>query len=172
MHRISQRPSRWLGGTCAVALGCLASACGGELSRPTGQQIPPRAFQFVEVLPTTPGTPGGWQIACVHALVGQGLPDKPHLSSRECEIQAQVPLHNHTGPVTRRKAQFASAKAANKAAYTILGRSLGVNPNTCKHIRDEMRILLGIGIKGARVTRCIPLKGRGGMISAPPVRWP
>jgi len=159
-------------GALLLILAGLMFGCGSDFIKVTGGRIPPRTFQFVEVLPTLVGIQGGWQIACVQVLVGQGLPDKPHLSSRKCQIQPQVPLRNNEGPISRRKAQYASAKAANEAAYTILERTLGVTEHTCKQIRDEMNILLGLSIPGARVTRCIPLKGRNGMVIAPPVIWP
>lgn len=81
-------------------------------------------------------------------------------------------MHNFQRPISRRRAQYASAKAANQAAYIILKRSVSVTPNTCKEIRDEMDILLSQDIRGAKVTRCVALKGRNGMVTAPPMVWP
>lgn len=135
--------------------------------------MPPRTFQFVDVVPKRGDEPGGWQIACVKALIGQGLPDEPYVDSHVCEIQVQVPLETKAqGAISRRKAQYASAAAANDAAYAVLQESLGVSELVCRRIRREMESRLRRKISSAKVTACIPVPSGRGTVAAPPVYWP
>ncbi len=159
-----------------ISLLALSVGCGiDELSSDSADtKIPPRAFQFVTVLPLRDNDEaGGWQIACVKALIGQNLPVRPSTKPRRCALQAQVPLRTRKqGTITKRKAQFAAAASANEAVEAILESAATITEATCGDIRRKMKLLLEERIAAAKVTRCIPVKGSGGSVTAPPLTWP
>ena len=136
---------RRVGGTIC---GLLLAAC-----TLVGGGIPPSQFHFSQVIALDGPGAGGWKVAQVAILLGRLSPTFPQ--STICEVEVQVPVVTHLGPISDELAQVHAAEAANAAARLVLQERPFLTAVLCKHFREEMQRILNTAeaIPGARVTR-------------------
>ncbi|HEX2574169.1 MAG TPA: hypothetical protein VH877_31775 [Polyangia bacterium] len=116
-------------------------------------EITPDHFDFREMIPHTgpEDEPGGWREACVYARMRNIKTQQ----SAICDFQPGVPIVTaKKNRITVRDAKNIAARAANRAARTILGG--GTPPGiACVPFRELMaKLMQDDGIPGAKVRRC------------------
>ena len=131
----------------AGRLGLQRCVPGGGGNVVTGA-ITPAHFNFQTVVPLTGTEPGGWKAALIYATMRNGETGETF----SCRFEVGVPIRSLDGNVSDADAKVAAAAAANAAAYTILSRPGVVVGAACAPFRAEMQALMGLRIRGTRVS--------------------
>jgi hypothetical protein len=163
MNQMAQRQTGGRGrvrGWLVISCALLVAAC-AESIPPFGSspfyfvagEITPEHFDFHDVIPHTgpEDEPGGWQEACIHARMRNFKTGQ----SAVCNFQTGVPIvAKMKGRILKRDVQVVAARAANRAARTILGG--GTPPGiACSPFRKIMtKLMKDDGIPGANIKPC------------------
>jgi hypothetical protein len=157
LKRLKAPGLRWL----VLGCGLVSATMGRESELQAGPppfyfvagEITPEHFDFHVVIPHTgpESEPGGWQEACVRARMRNAQTGQ----SAICDFQPGMPIVSKKGRIVVRDAKVVVARAANRAARTILGG--GTPPGiACAPFRELMAKLMRQDdqIPGATVKKC------------------